>query len=781
MDTLSPADPYPLLAISCSSASTCVATGGSGANGSLYYESSVGSFVAETEPDAHGSTTPDGVIPAVSCASSGFCSAVAYDANDDHLDDILTSTGGASWALTVYEEAYAFPSYINMTSMQCLDSSDCVATGSGYNGATLVTTSNAWLGVGQADLTSSIGDQEPELDSLSCVPGLYCLTSGQESGFTITGSTSMPSTNNAANPSSSTETYAPIDGSLCLSSTVCAEVGNDDGEEFFSGLIAVTTDGANLSGSNWVTESVPSGTGNLTGIACTPAVSSSRGVCLAVGETAPVAGSAETGDILLDLGDPLSEYAPIGGQLLNSEMFGGWNELELYACECQAQTGNPVNIEDGDFYESSTDASVPTIGPSLQFTRTYDAQMAQAEVADGDPGPFGYGWTDNWATNLQISDGGDDITVVGPSGAETSFVAEGSGCPSPDVLPVLGGTYCALPRVMGALTTEGTGYQLELSTGSVESFNSLGQLTSITNTESQELTVAYGAESPGSEECPSNSEVTPTESCETITSASGLVLTIGWSDTGETGEITSVTGPTGNRTTYSYCSSSFVYYGETCLTGDLIEVTNPQSDETEYTYDASNGTAGLRHDLTSVEAPTTSSLLDTTQISDFCSSPTQATATFGFEINCYNGDGRVVAQSDYSGETMTLDYSAMNESTGTGEVVVTNGDGDPSDDTFAASELVQKVVSPAGDDPLETSHLYDPATLAPTLNFAGGNVSVNTVDAGGNVLSSSDGAGDTTAAAYNSDDQVWCSVNAAYHSNGASCPSITPPTSIPST
>ncbi len=59
-----------------------------------------------------------------------------------------------------------------------------------------------------------------------------------------------------------------------------------------------------------------------------------------------------------------------------------------------------VNTENGDFTQSATDLSVPAFGPSLEFSRTYDAQAAQQQTQTGAPGPLGYGWTDNWASSL---------------------------------------------------------------------------------------------------------------------------------------------------------------------------------------------------------------------------------------------------------------------------------------------------------------------------------------------------------------------------------------------
>jgi RHS repeat-associated protein len=59
-----------------------------------------------------------------------------------------------------------------------------------------------------------------------------------------------------------------------------------------------------------------------------------------------------------------------------------------------------VNTENGDFTQSATDFSIPAYGPSLGFTRSYDAQTAQQQTQTGAPGALGYGWTDNWASSL---------------------------------------------------------------------------------------------------------------------------------------------------------------------------------------------------------------------------------------------------------------------------------------------------------------------------------------------------------------------------------------------
>jgi YD repeat-containing protein len=88
----------------------------------------------------------------------------------------------------------------------------------------------------------------------------------------------------------------------------------------------------------------------------------------------------------------------VGGQVPEGTSIGGTNPAA--AGVSQALAAGSVNTENGDLTQSDTDLSIPGYGPSLAFTRTYDADLAQAQTETGTPGPLGYGWTDNWATTL---------------------------------------------------------------------------------------------------------------------------------------------------------------------------------------------------------------------------------------------------------------------------------------------------------------------------------------------------------------------------------------------
>jgi hypothetical protein len=87
-----------------------------------------------------------------------------------------------------------------------------------------------------------------------------------------------------------------------------------------------------------------------------------------------------------------------GGQVPAGADAGGGGDAAAPGVD-QATSGG-VNTENGDYSTSGTDLSIPTFGPSLDFTRSYDAQQAQQETQTGTPGAMGYGWTDDWASSL---------------------------------------------------------------------------------------------------------------------------------------------------------------------------------------------------------------------------------------------------------------------------------------------------------------------------------------------------------------------------------------------
>jgi RHS repeat-associated protein len=81
----------------------------------------------------------------------------------------------------------------------------------------------------------------------------------------------------------------------------------------------------------------------------------------------------------------------------------------------QALAAGSVNTENGDLTQSDTDLSIPTFGPALSFSRTYDSGTAQQQTKTGIASTMGTGWTDNWASSLTTVSPveGDIYTLAG--------------------------------------------------------------------------------------------------------------------------------------------------------------------------------------------------------------------------------------------------------------------------------------------------------------------------------------------------------------------------------
>src|SRR5450755_340073 len=143
------------------------------------------------------------------------------------------------------------------------------------------------------------------------------------------------------------------------------------------------------------------------------------------------ASDGAAGEPYVLLGVPVSggtaALAPsAGGEVLAGTAAGGAGNPAAPGVS-QASAGDPVNTENGDFTQSGTDVSIPTFGPALGFTRTYDAQVAQQQAKAGAPGPLGYGWTDNWASSLTTTQAvPGDVYAIG--GLATN---NGNGGPGP--------------------------------------------------------------------------------------------------------------------------------------------------------------------------------------------------------------------------------------------------------------------------------------------------------------------------------------------------------------
>jgi YD repeat-containing protein len=154
------------------------------------------------------------------------------------------------------------------------------------------------------------------------------------------------------------------------------------------------------------------------------------------------ASDGATGQAYVLLGAPVTaataQLAPtVGGELLAGATAGGSNSAAPGASATVTPVANGVNAANGDFTQSGAGFSIPAFGPPLDFTRTYDAQVARQQtvagtpVAAAAPGSMGYGWSDNWDSWLSVgSPVPDDIYRIAGTGVSGTTGTAGNGGPA---------------------------------------------------------------------------------------------------------------------------------------------------------------------------------------------------------------------------------------------------------------------------------------------------------------------------------------------------------------
>lgn len=95
----------------------------------------------------------------------------------------------------------------------------------------------------------------------------------------------------------------------------------------------------------------------------------------------------------------VGSFSSYAGPIPPSTTFGGTSDTSPgLAAGASAASTSPA----GNFTQSSSDFSLPSYGPALDFTRSYDSQLAQQEVAHDSPGPLGYGWSTGLGAHLSF-------------------------------------------------------------------------------------------------------------------------------------------------------------------------------------------------------------------------------------------------------------------------------------------------------------------------------------------------------------------------------------------
>lgn len=202
-----------------------------------------------------------------------------------------------------------------------------------------------------------------------------------------------------------------------------------------------------------------------------------------------------------------------------------------------AFVADPVNATTGNFTLPETDFAIPATGPALVMARTYNSHR----LTDG---PLGFGWTMNHDERLQTFSRGE-VLVTDATGRADLYT------------PKAGGGYDPPPGRFATLAQNpDTSFTLKETDHTTKAFDTSGRLQSITDRNSNALTLGYSA-----------------GKLTSVSDQAGRSLSFAYSGS----RISSVTDPLGRTVAYGYDPS-----------GNLTSVTDPRGKVWTMTYDPSH-------------------------------------------------------------------------------------------------------------------------------------------------------------------------------------------------
>ncbi|MFB7608614.1 LamG-like jellyroll fold domain-containing protein [Streptomyces gardneri] len=199
----------------------------------------------------------------------------------------------------------------------------------------------------------------------------------------------------------------------------------------------------------------------------------------------------------------------------------------------------------GNYATAATDAAVPTVGPELAVTRTYNSQDPRIANA------FGAGWATRWDMRAAAEPDGS-VVVTLTNGSQVRFGKNSDG------------TYSAPSGSMGALTAvSGGGWTLRDASAALHTFDATGLLTKVTDGQGREQQLTY----------------TGGKLTKATDALSGRALTFTWNGAHVTSVSTDAVGPGAPALTWSYTYQ-----------GDLLSKVCPPSSTTACTtYEYTGG------------------------------------------------------------------------------------------------------------------------------------------------------------------------------------------------
>ncbi|MFI2739189.1 LamG-like jellyroll fold domain-containing protein [Streptomyces sp. NPDC018711] len=210
-----------------------------------------------------------------------------------------------------------------------------------------------------------------------------------------------------------------------------------------------------------------------------------------------------------------------------------------------ADGGRSFGERSGNYVTSATDAAVPTVGPELAVTRTYNSQDPRTGNA------FGAGWATRWDMRA-VAEPDGSVVITLDSGSQVRFGRNADG------------TYSAPSGSMGSLTAvTGGGWTLRDAAARLHTFDATGRLTKVKDGHGREQLLTY----------------TSGKLTKATDALSQRSLTFTWSGAHISSVSTDAVGPLAPALTWTYD-----YSGEL-----LVKVCPPSSTTACSTYDYTAG------------------------------------------------------------------------------------------------------------------------------------------------------------------------------------------------
>ncbi len=446
-------------------------------------------------------------------------------------------------------------------------------------------------------------------------------------------------------------------------------------------------------------------------------------------------------------------------------------------------TAMPVNCATGEFDHTFNDVAIPGRGPGLNLQRTYSSAAASAD------GPFGHGWNYSYGMSATTLPSGE-VDIDQENGSQVAFSPDSSGgYTAPGrVLASLAGTDDG--GLVFTRRPDGTAYHFDATgrltaitarTGetSTLSYTDDGTLAAVTDEAGRRLTFSW-----------SGGHITG------VTDPLGRSLTYSYDDAGDLisakdragatwsfgydaqHRLTSMTDPNGHPLTNVYddqgrvtsqtdgaaLTSTFAYAGDPASANGTTTVTGPHGELTTYTY--------VHMQLMSIgksegySTAVTSYTYDPRTLGRASVTDPNGRTTY----TAYDADGNVLSTMDGFGYTTTYTYDAADD-----KISQTTPKGETTTWTYSSPGVLQQITDPTG---ATTSYQHGdsahPADVTGTVD-ADGRITGITRDAYGDAVGQTThpapGQSMSTQGVYDADGELLCLASGDAVAAGHQCDS----------